>query len=1264
MKRNQILLPALAAALAAQLTQAQEITPKWVQHINGVVNVSPADKIPILVKPTGPVLAAPGGDLLDGREPIAHFTRLIPFDSQRALLAIRENGIDEQDPSLPQAQKDLAAQYPDRSLIWLELETGKTLGVAWKEDLRAADLIPYDVTAAHTGYQANKLNQLWRPALDQDPDPAKRAIYSGYKHLILRYAPKADGTGWETTPTIAWEEPVSGLDNDGSITPEAGIGDGLTGTASEGGEPGSWRAFRWRNIRVSGFDTNTVIYAGGGTWRIGSHPQVLATTDGLTFSPIARVNDRDGARRNAFSLGGCSSSIVTDAKDPWRPNLQIVYHGHYPGTGWEARPNRYLSDPDRPIPSPEYNQQPNVRLFDQNEAAAGSVPAFVWEAAGKDGWPIDHDVDGVDRYDGNWNMSLDANNSLDYLVAVSGSSLDVSFMTYGWMAIHRLDGSIASGNSSYKLPFREDDVEVDYSNLDGGVEPDFDSTESWVDVVPDTTAPANQGKSLVFAAYANGGFGVFTVQNVAATLVSSPADQTAVAGSTVTIEANVTGSPNSFRWYRDGVPLPAASYFLGYNKAILTIVGVTPADAGSYQLKWTNPISGAGETVPATLTVTDTYTRWTAATDIFPPNIDPIPLPGEIITNAASFTLKAGGLQAFDTLNEETGYTWGDTSFYRYEQVAGDFDKRVRLVSLTTDPVSEEINLFARAGLMLRESANANTPTLEIFAANPTSASGNLVRVAGRALVNQVYSQTLSRNYPGVLDNLPNQWLRVRRVGNTFSFYVGTNGTAWTLIAEQYQSLPSTVLFGAFASPDDASGFSYAVAEFADYGDVLPEDTTAPILISGGTLDGQWVGLKFSEPINSISAGNVANYSISDGTITSAQTGISPNTVYLKVFGLTADSFTVTVTGGVVDLVGNPVVPGSTVTVKTSAWTITDIGIIQNPAARPTVGDDPYVIGQSVAISSDTNPEIEHVGGGSNGYDPGDFLHYLYRSYTGDFDVVVAVERFDRRGIAGGYANGGIHVRSALYFEDAVTDADRTKVKNYVNVTYYEASPAGRPAIELFRNEDGGNYGLGQTDLNINNELDGVVGYFGSLIGGDAAGNPIVNASPTVARWLRMTRVGDTFTASYSYDGVNWHEQTRGEDTPVPTLPATVLVGFGFQNDTGYGTTYAGNGTFITDDDGNRVWTQNSSNYGVLRTTHFGDFATAFPITPPTLNVELGEGGTVVLTWTGTGWSLQSATSLNGTFGPSGLPVNPVDGVNTVVVTPTETTQGYYRLSQ
>lgn len=1217
MPKKQLL--ALLAAGCAVVTPglSQEITPVWVQQINGLVNVAATNKIPILVKPTEAVVAAPGGVLLDGREPLAHFTRLIYFDAQRYLLAIRENGIDEQDPALPQAQKDIAALYPDRSLVWIDASTGKPLGLAWQESLRAASLIGYDVMADGTGYQSSVYNQLWKPALDENPDPTKRAIYSGYKHLILRYAPKADGTGWETTPTIAWEEPVPGRAGDGSITPEAGIGDGLSGTSSESGEQGSWRAFRWRNIRVAGYGTNTVIYAGGGTWRIGSHPQLLGTTNGLNFAPVARVNDRDGARRNAFSLGGCSSEVVAYGNDPSRPRLQTVYHGHYPGTGWEARPNRYTSDPDHPTPSPAYNQQPNVRLFTQDEAASGGLPAFVWEAAGKDGLPIDHAVDGVDRYDGNWNMSLDTDPSLDYIVGVSGASFDVSFSTYAWMAVHRLDGSIASGNSSYKLPFKEDDVIVDYVNLGGGPEPDFDSTESWVDVVPDQAAPTNQGKSLALAAFSNGGFGVFAIQNVAAALVVSPTNQTVAAGSDVTIAASVTGSPNAFQWYRNGIPLPQAPYYLGARKAVLKIVGVTPADAGTYQLKWTNPLSGAGQSATMILTVTGNHVRWAGASDIVADNTNyPLPAPGEVITNANSFTLKATGYGAFDTAEAV-----GDNGFFRYESVTGDFDKRVRLVALSSDPVSDPVASWTRASLMVRSSTSAKAPSLEIAAANPAGADA--VRVMGRGRTDQRFAQTLSRTYGGVSTNLPNQWLRIRRVGDAFAFYVSKNGTNWSLISEQYQSFPAAVLVGTYAATDDATGQATATAEFADYGDVTSSDPVAATLVSAGTIDKKIVGLKFSKPLNSLSASDPSKYAISQGAIGKAKLGISGDSVYLWVYGLTDDSFTVTVLEGVVDKSGNPVAANSTVTGKKSALTSTDIGYIQDPNNRPTAGDDPYVVGQAVAVSSDANPEIELIGGGSNGYNPGDFIHYVYREYTGDFDVVVAMNRFDKRGYAGGYANGGIHVRKGLYRTDVTAVAENTKVPAYVNVAYYEASGPNRTAIELNRPNPGDNYGNNNPRLNTE-EVDGLLGFYTGLRTIDAAGTIEPMSSPTQAHWLRVKREGTSYTSAFSYDGKTWVWMDDAALT-MENLSGAVLVGFGYQNDAGYGVpplnAYAGTGT--VDDLGNP--TLNESSYGVLRISYFGDYATAFP---PKLTLQK-EGQTWKLVYTGV---LESSPTANGTY--------------------------------
>jgi hypothetical protein len=145
-------LTPLLSVVAALHTSAQEVTPVWVQHINGTVNVDPANVLPILNKPENqPVIAMPDGLLRDGRESLAIYSRLVPYDATRLLLAVSENGIDELNPDVTAEQLAKAAQFPDRSLVWLEAATGKPLGVAWVESLRPADLIDYDVTAGQTG---------------------------------------------------------------------------------------------------------------------------------------------------------------------------------------------------------------------------------------------------------------------------------------------------------------------------------------------------------------------------------------------------------------------------------------------------------------------------------------------------------------------------------------------------------------------------------------------------------------------------------------------------------------------------------------------------------------------------------------------------------------------------------------------------------------------------------------------------------------------------------------------------------------------------------------------------------------------------------------------------------------------------------------------------------------------------------------------------------------------------------------------------------
>ena len=71
---------------------------------------------------------------------IDSYAKFLKYDDDHYLLGIRENGINEGNPSLSQQLKDRAAAYPDRSIIWIDAHTGKSLGIALKTEVFAVSL--------------------------------------------------------------------------------------------------------------------------------------------------------------------------------------------------------------------------------------------------------------------------------------------------------------------------------------------------------------------------------------------------------------------------------------------------------------------------------------------------------------------------------------------------------------------------------------------------------------------------------------------------------------------------------------------------------------------------------------------------------------------------------------------------------------------------------------------------------------------------------------------------------------------------------------------------------------------------------------------------------------------------------------------------------------------------------------------------------------------------------------------------------------------
>jgi regulation of enolase protein 1 (concanavalin A-like superfamily) len=132
---------------------------------------------------------------------------------------------------------------------------------------------------------------------------------------------------------------------------------------------------------------------------------------------------------------------------------------------------------------------------------------------------------------------------------------------------------------------------------------------------------------------------------------------------------------------------------------------------------------------------------------------------------------------------------------FLYKQITGDFDIKVRVESLSLSSV------WAKAGLMARESLNSNSRNVFAFATpgsngykfQTRSTTGGATAIGGKGGV-----------------SYPNVWLRLKRVGNTFYAYRGTNGSTWTQYASTTMALPTTVFVGTAATSTYAKGATIA----------------------------------------------------------------------------------------------------------------------------------------------------------------------------------------------------------------------------------------------------------------------------------------------------------------------------------------------------------------------------------------------------------------------------------------------------------------------
>ncbi len=100
----------------------------------------------------------------------------------------------------------------------------------------------------------------------------------------------------------------------------------------------------------------------------------------------------------------------------------------------------------------------------------------------------------------------------------------------------------------------------------------------------------------------------------------------------------------------------------------------------------------------------------------------------------------------------------------------------------------------ARAGIMLRESANPNSAAIGVYLLPSGTAFQYRTATGGNNVV-----------YVAPRFAAPNNWLRLTRSGNTFAAFYGNDGSTWTLIRSVNIAVPSTLSLGLAVSAQSST---------------------------------------------------------------------------------------------------------------------------------------------------------------------------------------------------------------------------------------------------------------------------------------------------------------------------------------------------------------------------------------------------------------------------------------------------------------------------
>lgn len=410
--------------------------------------------------------------------------------------------------------------------------------------------------------------------------------------------------------------------------------------------------------------------------------------------------------------------------------------------------------------------------------------------------------------------------------------------------------------------------------------------------------------------------------------------------------------------------------------------------------------------------------------------------PGNAFFSNSSFTVSAAGFDIWST---------SDSFHYVYQLLSGDMEIVARVASI------QNTNSWAKSGVMIRET----------LAANSSHASMLLTPGNGMNFQHRVNTGGSSSNTVGGAASAP-YWVKLTRVGNTFTSAKSTDGTNWTVVGSVTITMSPNVYIGlALTSHNNAALCASVLDNVTVTGSVSTNNPPAVTITSPAN------GAAFAAPATIDFA---ADASDSDGAIvqvdfyangssvgsdTTSPYAITWSNVAAGAYSLTAratDDGGLPTTSNAVTITVQP--PGGALP---PPWQKSDIGSVG------VAGNASYLGGVFTVNGS-----------GSDIWSSVDAFHYVYQTMSGNGDIIARVASQQN---TDPWAKAGVMIRNTL----TAGSAHATMLITPTN-------------------------GLA----------------FQRRITSPGSSSTTAGGAGTTPYWVKVSRAGNIFTGSKSVDGINW----------------------------------------------------------------------------------------------------------------------------------------------